>query len=83
MWTLDNGVERASILNGFVVPKLGFQWFPCQKDFGAKAWAGLFVGVSVGAIFIIAPTRTRTLATAKSTLRPILFNPELFVGFWW
>jgi hypothetical protein len=83
MWTLDNGEERSTILNGFVVPKLGFQWFPFQNNFGSKAWAGFFLGASVGAIFIIAPTRTRILADGQSTLRPILFNPELFIGFWW
>jgi hypothetical protein len=83
MWSLQSGEERASIVNAFVVPKLGFQWFPFQKDFRAKVFGGLFLGISVGAIFIVAENRTQTLPDGPTTLRPILFNPELFVGWWW
>jgi hypothetical protein len=83
LWSLRSGEQHATMANGFVVPKLGFQWFPFQNVFRTKIYGGLFLGLLVGAIFIITDSRSRMLSDGTTTLRPILFNPELFLGWWW
>jgi hypothetical protein len=82
-WVVSSGGEQRSIVSGLVTPKLGAQWFPFEKS--AARWTnGLWLGASVGTIFIITPETRAVLSTGGSaTVRDVIITPELFVGWWW
>jgi hypothetical protein len=83
-WSVSSGGASASIVNGLVTPKLGFQWFPFEPGGSVRNGRGFWLGASLGAIFIIVPERFRQLPDGSSArLREVIVNPELFVGWWW
>lgn len=68
------GDRTESIYNGFVVPSIGYIWYPWQRN-------KFYVMPKVGGIFTFARAEERTLNGTTYELRPFFPSPGLSIGW--
>ena len=71
---VDRDGESQFIHNGFVVPLVGYRWFPWNSD-------GFFVNPKFGGIFTFARDSERTIGDSTYELRPFFPSPGLSIGW--
>lgn len=69
-----SGEETQRNYNGFIVPTVGYRWFPWGKD-------DFYVNPKVGGIFTFARGPERTINGATYQLRPFFPSPGLSLGW--
>lgn len=69
-----SGQQTQRIYNGFVVPGVGYRWFPRGKK-------GFYVNLKLGGIFTFAREPERTINETTYRLRPFFPSPGLSLGW--